>query len=130
MDRQIVSLSSLHLLSALFLIFLLFHITNAPSDIAQSTFAGHLIAHPDQVYPTGQKDWNKTLVREMLLKNLTALENLLDNEGFNVHDFNHGMNVGSHNDAKYQDSLIVHLRTQGFVPPHKGFGRGSRIGAW
>ena len=106
LDRQLVSLSSLHPLNALFFIGLPFPIVSASSGIAQSTFAGHLIAHPERVCATDQKDWNETLVRETLLKNLTALENRLAGEGF---DF--------YNDAEYQDSLIVHLRTQGLVPP-------------
>ena len=80
-------------------------------------FAGHLIAHPDRVYPTGQKDWNETLVREVLLKNLTALENRFASEGFDVYGLGHRMNLGWYNDVEYQDSLIVHLRTQGLVPP-------------
>lgn len=123
-DRQIVSLSSLHPLNALLFIGLPFPISNAPSDIAQSTFAGHLIARPDCVYPTshitGQKDWNETLAREFLLKNLTAFENRLANEGFDVYHLGHRMDIGSYTGAGYQDSLVAHLETQGLVPPHGG----------
>ena len=123
-DRHIVSLSSLHPLNALFFIGLPSPIANALNDIAQSIFAGHLIAHPDRVYPTshitGQKDWNETLARELLLKNLTAFENGLAGEGFDIYRLGHIMNFGSHTDAKYQDSLIEHLRVQGLVPSHDG----------
>ena len=83
-------------------------------------FAGHLIAHPDRVYLTSQEDWNETSVRETLLKNLTALENRLASEGFDVYNLGHRMDLGWYNDAEYQDSLIMHLRTQGLVPPHEG----------
>jgi len=124
MDRHIVSLSSLHPLNALFFIGLPSSIANAPSDIAQSMFAGHLIARPDRVYPTsqitGQKGWNETLARELLLKNLTAFENGLASEGFDVYHLGHRMNLGSYTDAEYQDSLIVHLRAQDLVPSHDG----------
>ena len=123
--RQIVSLSSLHPLNALFFIGLPFPGANALNGIAQSVFAGHLIAHPDRVYPTsditGQKGWNETLVREMLLKNLTAFENRVASEGFDVYHLGHMMNFGLYTDAEYQDSLIAHLQTQGLVPPR---GRG------
>ena len=123
-DRQIVSLSSLHPLNALLFIGLPFPIANAPSDIAQSTFAGYLIAQPDRVYPTsqitGRKDWNETLARELLLDNLTAFESRLASEGFDVYHLGHRMNVGSYTEVEYQDSLIAHLRSQGLVLPHGG----------
>ena len=123
-DKQIMSLSSLHPLNALFFIGLPFPVANALNGIAQSMFAGHLIAHPNCVYPTshitGQKDWNETLAREVLLKNLTAFENRLASEGFDIYHLGHRMNFGSYTDAEYQDSLIMHLRTQGLVPPHDG----------
>ena len=123
-DRHIVSLSPLHPLNALFFIGLTFPAANSLNDIAQSMFAGHLIAHPDRVYPTshitGQKDWNETLAREVLLKNLTAFENGLAGEGFDVYRFGHRMNLGSHTDTEYQESLIVYLRAQGLIPSHDG----------
>ena len=120
-DRHIVSLSPLHPLNALFFIGLTFPAANALNDIAQSIFAGHLIAHPDRVYPTSHitgKDWNETLARELLLKNLTAFENGLADEGFDIYRLGHRMNLGSHTDTEYQDSLIVYLRAQGLVPSH------------
>ena len=124
-DRQIVSLSSLHPLNALLFIGLPFPIANSPSDIAQSIFAGHLIARPDRVYPTshitGQDGWNETLARELLLKNLTAFENQLADEGFDIYRLGHNMNVVSYyNETGYQDSLIAHLQSQGLVPLHDG----------
>ncbi|KAF9648408.1 FAD/NAD(P)-binding domain-containing protein, partial [Thelephora ganbajun] len=109
LDRQIVSLSSLHPLNALLFIGLPFAIPNAPSDIAQSIFAGHLIAQPD-----------RTLARELLLRNLTAFENRLADEGFDVYVLGHKMNIGSYTDVEYQDSLIAHLQSQGLVPSHDG----------
>jgi hypothetical protein len=124
LDRKIMSLSSLHPLNALFFIGMPFPATNAPNDVAQSTFAGHLIAHPDRVYPTshitGKKDWNEALAREVLLKNLTASENELAREGFDVYHVGLRTNLGSHSYAEYQDSLITHLRSQGLVLPHGG----------
>ena len=110
-------------LNALFFIDLPFLAANALNNIAQSVFAGHLIAHFDRVYPAsriaGQKDWNKTLVREVFLRNLTAFENWLASESFDVRHLGHRMNLGSYTDAEYQDSLITHLRTQG-LPRHDG----------
>jgi len=124
LDRQTVSLSPLHPLNALLFIGLPYPIASAPSGIAQSIFAGHLIARPDLVYPTsyvtGQKGWNETLARELLLENLTTNENRLADEGFDVYHLGHRMNIGSHTDTEYQDSLIAHLRSQGLVPPHDG----------
>ena len=124
LDRQIVSLSSLHPLSALLFIGLPSRIASAPSSVAQSMFAGHLIARPESVYPTshitGHKDWNETFARELLLKNLTAFENQLADEGFDVYHLGHKMNIGSCSENDYQDSLIVHLQSQGLVPPHDG----------
>jgi hypothetical protein len=123
-DRQIVSLSPLHPLNALLFIGLPSPIASASSGIAQSIFAGHLIARPDRVCPTshitGHEGWNETLARELLLNNLTAFENRLAEEGFDVYHLGHRMNVGSYNDADYQDSLIAHLQSQGLVPPHDG----------
>jgi hypothetical protein len=123
-DRQIVSLSSLHPLNALLLIGLPFPIANAPSDVAQSIFAGHLIAQLDRVYPTshitGHEGWNETLARELLLKDLTAFEDQLTDEGFDVYHLGHRMNVGSCDDVDYQDSLIARLQSQGLIPPHDG----------
>ena len=123
-DRHIVSLSPLHPLNALFFIGLPFPGANGLNGIAQGMFAGHLIAHPDRVYPTsrvaGQRGWNETLVRELLLKNLTAFENQLTNQGFDIYRLGHRMNFGLYTDAEYQDSLIVHLQTQGLVPSHDG----------
>ena len=122
LDRQFVSLSPLHPLNALFFIGLPFPIANAPNDVAQSTFAGHLIARPDLVYPTshitGHEGWNETLARELLLKNLTRFENRLADDGFDVYHLGHRMNVGSYNEYDYQDSLIMHLQSQGLVPSH------------
>ena len=124
LDRQIVSLSSLHPLNALMFIGLPILIPYAPGGVAQSMFAGHLIAQPDRVYPTshvtGHEGWNETLAREMLLRNLTAFENRLADEGFDVYHIGHRMNVGSYNETGYQDSLISHLQSQGLVPPHDG----------
>ena len=123
-DRHIVSLSSLHPLNALFFIGLPFPGANGLNGIAQSIFAGHLITHPDRVYPTshitGQRGWNETFARELLFKNLTAFENGLASEGFDIYRLGHRMNFGLYTDAEYQDSLIVHLRTQGLVPSHDG----------
>jgi hypothetical protein len=123
-DRQIVSLSSLHPLNALLFIGLPVPIANSPSDVAQSTFAGHLIAQPHRVYPTsyitGHEGWNETLARELLLKNLTTFENQLADEGFDVYHLGHKMNIGWYKEADYQDSLIAHLQSQGLVPPHDG----------
>jgi len=122
--EQIVSLSSLHSLNALFFIGLPTPAANALNDIAQSIFAGHLIAHPDRVYPTshitGQKGWNETLAREILLKNLTTFENRLADEGFDIYHLGHTMDFGLYTDAEYQGSMITHLQTQGLVPPHGG----------
>jgi hypothetical protein len=124
LDRQIMSLSSLHPLNVLFFIGMPFPAANALNDVAQSIFAGHLIAHPDRVYPTshttGKKDWNETLAREVLLKNLTASENELAREGFDIYRIGPRTNLGSHSDVEYQDSLIGHLQSQGLVPPHGG----------
>ena len=124
-DRQIVSLSSLHPLNALLFIGLPFPVTHAPGDVAQSMFAGHLIARPDLVYPTshitGHEGWNETLARELLLKSLTALENRLAGEGFDVYHLGHKLNIGSyHNGNGYQDSLIAHLQSRDLIPPHDG----------
>jgi len=38
-------------LNALFFIGLLLHVENAPNDIAQTMFTGHLIVHLDRAYP-------------------------------------------------------------------------------
>ena len=123
-DRHSVSLSSLHPLNALFFIGLPFPVANSLNGIAQSMFAGHLIAHPDRVYPTshitGKRDWNETLARGLLLKNLTTFENGLADEGFDIYRLGHKMDLGSRTDAEYQDSLIMHLRAQGLVPSHEG----------
>ena len=124
LDRHIVSLSSLHPLNALAFIGLPYLTSNSPSDIAQSMFAGHLIAQPERVYPTShitrQDGWNETLARELLLKDLTAFENRLAREGSDVYRLGHRVNIGSYTDTEYQDSLITHLRTQGLVPTHDG----------
>ena len=121
-DRQIVSLSSLHPLNALSFIGLPFPIANAPCDIAQSLLVGHLIARPDRVYPTshitGDEGWNETLARELLLKNLTAFENRLADEGFDVYHLGHRMDVGPYRGDDYQDSLVTYLQSLGLVPPH------------
>ena len=120
LDRQIVSLSSLHPLNALLFIGLPVPIIHASNDIAQSIFAGHLIARPDRVYPTshitGRGGWNETLARELLLKNLTAFENQLADEGFDVYHLGHKMDIGSYSGRGYQDSLITYLQSQGLVP--------------
>jgi hypothetical protein len=96
----------------------------AASDIAQSIFAGHLIARPDHVYPTshitGREGWNETLARELLLKNLTALEDQLAKEGFDIYHLGHRMNLEWYTEDKYQDSLIAHLQSQGLVPRQDG----------
>ena len=122
LDRQIVSLSSLHPLNALFFIGLPVPIIHASSDVAQTTFAGHLIAWPDRVYPTshitGHEGWNETLARELLLKNLTTFENQLAGEGFDVYRLGHMMDIGSYSGYDYQDSLITHLQSKGLVPPY------------
>ena len=65
---------------------------------------------------TGHEGWNETLARELLLKNLTAFENRLADEGFDVYHLGHGVEVGSNADVEYQDSLIGHLQSQGLVP--------------
>ena len=120
LDRQIVSLSSLHPLNALFFIGLPIPSVAASSSTAQSIFAGHLIAHPNRVYPTshttGHNGWNETLARESLLKNLTAPENWLADEGFDVYRTGHRLDIGRYTEAEYQDSLITHLQSQGLVP--------------
>ena len=121
-DRQIVSLSSLHPLNALLFIGLPVPIIHAPNDIAQSMFAGHLIAQPDRLYPTshitGHEGWNETLARELLLQDLTAYENRLAGEGIDVYHLGHRADVGSVNWHNYQDSLIVYLQSQGLAPRH------------
>ena len=123
LDRHIVSLSTLHPLNALLFIGLPYNIANAAGDIAQSIFAGHLIAQPERVYPTshvtGREGWDETLARELLLKKLTAFEKRLADEGFDVHRLGHVMNVGFCNENWYQDSLIAHLQSQGLVPTHE-----------
>ena len=90
------------------------------SGIAQSTFVGHLIAQPDRVYPTshitGHGGWNETLARELLLRDLTAFEGRLADEGFDVYRLGHKMNPGSYNETGYQDSLIADLQPRGLVP--------------
>ena len=118
MDRQIVSPSSIHPLNALLFIGLPFPVANAPSDVAQSIFAGHLIARPDRVYPTshitGHDGWNETLASELLLENLTAFENWLADEGFDIYRLGHKLNVVPYyTEIGYQDSLIGHLQSQG-----------------
>ena len=62
--------------------------------------------------------WSETLVREVLLKNLTAFEGRLASEGFDVYHLGHSMNFVSYTNIEYQDSLIAHLRAQGPVPQH------------
>ena len=122
LDRQMVSLSSLHPLNALLFIGLATFTACGPSGIAQSTFAGHLIAQPDRVYPTshitGHEGWDETLAREMLLRDLTAFESRLADEGFDVYHLGHRMNFGSYNETSYQNSLIAHLHARGLVPRH------------
>lgn len=124
-DRHIVSLSPLHPLNALLFIGLQHRTLYATSDLAQSTFAGHLISHPDRVYPTshltGDERWNETLARELLLKNLTMLENRLADDGFNLYRLGHKMNLGWYTEEEYQDSLIAYLQCQGLVPRHDGY---------
>ena len=124
-DRQMVSLSPLHPLNALFFVGLPIPIIHAPNDVAQCIFAGHLIAQPDRVYPTSHitgdhQSWNETLAREILLKNLTAFENELADEGFDVYHLGHKMEIGWYKAYGYQDSLIAHLQAQGLVPRHDG----------
>ena len=125
-DRQMVSLSSLHSLNALFFIGLPAPIAHAPNDVVQCIFAGHLIAQPDRVYPTshitggGPESWNETLARELLLKNLTAFENELADEGFDVYHLGHKNEIGWYKAYGYLDSLIAHLQAQGLVPLHDG----------
>ena len=125
LDRQIISLSSFHPLNALLFIGLPYRTGYPPSDVAQGIFAGHLISHPDQVYPTSHvtsgKSWNETLARELLLKNLTAFENQLDGEGFDPYRIGHKMNLGWYTEDEYQDSLISHLQSQGLVPRRNGY---------
>ena len=126
-DRQIVSLSSLHPLNALFFIGLPIPIVHIPNCVAQSIFTGHLIAQPDLVYPTshitGHEGWNETLARELLLKNLAAYENRLADEGLDVYHIGHKLDVGPSPWYNYQDSLIAHLQSQGLVPPYdRGYG--------
>ena len=119
-DKQIVSLSSLHPLNALLFIGLPYRTVYAPSDVAQSIFAGYLLSQPDRVYPTshvtGHEGWNETLARELLLRNLTAFENRLADEGFDLYRLGHKMNLGWYTEDEYQDSLITHLQSQGLVP--------------
>ena len=99
-DRQIVSLSSLHPLIALKFVGLPYRTAYAASNIGQSIFASHLISHHDRVYPTsrltGREGWNETLVRELLLKNLTAFENRLADDGFDLYRIGHKMNFEWH----------------------------------
>lgn len=120
LDRHIVSLSPLHPLNALLFIGLTFNNAYAPSTIAQSLFAGHLISQPSRVYPTthvtGHEGWNETSARELLLNNLTAFENRLASKGFDVYRLGHSMNLGWYTEAEYQDSLIAHLQSKGLVP--------------
>lgn len=120
LDRHIVSLSPLHPLNALLFIGLTFNNAYAPSSIAQSLFAGHLISQPSRVYPiphlTGHEGWNETSARELLLNNLTAFENRLASEGFDVYRLGHRMNLGWYTEAEYQDSLVAHLQSKGLVP--------------
>ena len=123
-DKQIVSLSSLHPLNALLFIGLPYRTVYAPFNIAQSIFAGRLISQPDRVYPTShltrRESWNETLARELLLKNLTTFENRLADEGFDLYRLGHKMNLGWYTDDEYQDSLIAYLQSQGLVPRHEG----------
>ena len=123
-DRQIVSLSSLHPLNALMFIGLPYRTVYAPNDIAQSIFAGQLISHPHRVYPTSHlttlESWNETLARELLLKNLTAFENRLADDGFDLYRLGHVMNIGWYTEEEYQDSLIAHLQSHGLLPRHDG----------
>ena len=90
------------------------------SGIAQSTFVGHLVAQPDRMYPTshiiGHGGWNETFARELLLRDLTAFEGRLADEGFDVYRLGHKMNPGSYNETGYQDSLIADLQARGLVP--------------
>ena len=125
-DKHIVSLSTLHPLNALLFIGLPYRTVYPPSSIAQSIFAGHLISQLDRVYPTSYvtgrgSSWNETLARELLLKNLTAFENQLADEGFDVYRLGHRMNLGWYTQEEYQDSLISHLQSQGLVPRHDGY---------
>ena len=119
-----VSLSSLHPLNALLFIGLPYLTYYAPNGIAQSIFAGHLISRPDRVYPTshltGRDNWNETLARQILLKNLTALEDRLAGQGFDFYRLGHKMDNERYPREEYQDSLIAHLQSQGLVPPHNG----------
>ena len=122
LDRHIVSLSSLHPLNALLFINLPVPSIHTTNSIAQSTFAGHLIARPDRVYPTSHitdhEGWNETLARELLLKNLTAYEKELVDEGFDVYHLGHKTDLGSNSWDDYQDDLIAYLQSQGLVPRH------------
>ena len=124
LDKQIVSLSSLHPLNALLFINLPLPSIHAPNSVAQSIFVGHLIAHPNRVYPTsyitGHEGWNETLARELLLKNLTAFEKELADEGFDVYRLGHRTDLESTSWHGYQDSLIAYLQSQGLVPRHDG----------
>lgn len=110
-DRQIVSLSSLHPLNALTFIGLPVPIANAPSDIVQALFVGHLIANPRLIFP-GPED----IVRENLLDKLTSHENRLRDQGYDPYVIGQRL-VGENNtELDYQEEIYSHLKSMGAIP--------------
>lgn len=111
LNRQIISLSSLHPLNALTFIGLPLPIANAPSDIVQSLFAGHLIANRELLFP-GTED----VARNNLLRELTTHENQLRDQGFDPYKLGQRL-VGINNtELDYQEELYNFLKLRGAIP--------------
>jgi hypothetical protein len=109
--RQIVSLSLLHPLNALTFVGMPLPIANAPSDILQSLFIGHLIAHRDSIF-SGEED----AARQRLLDQLYVYEHQLEEQGYDPYIIGQKL-VGENNtEVDYQEELYSFMKSRGIVP--------------
>lgn len=111
LDREIISLSSLHPLNALTFVGLPLPIANAPSDIVQSLFVGHLIANRELLFP-GSED----VARERLLQKLTSHEDLLLEQGYDPYTIGQRLVGVNNTELDYQEELYSFLKSRGAIP--------------
>jgi hypothetical protein len=110
-DRQIISLSSSHPLNALTFVGMPLPIANAPSDILQSLFIGHLIANRDSLF-LGEED----AARQRLLDELSIHERQLKEQGYDPYVIGQKL-VGKNNtEVDYQEELYSFMKSRGVIP--------------
>lgn len=111
LDREIISLSSLHPLNALTFVGLPLPIANAPSDIVQALFVGNLIADRERLFPGSEE-----AARDALLRKLTSHEDRLREQGFDPYSLGQRLVGVNNTELHYQEELYSFLKSRGVIP--------------